>query len=61
MLTQILTAIALVLVIEGLMPCINPDAWKGVMRQLAEYDSHRIRQVGLGSMIVGALLLAVIH
>lgn len=61
MLTQILTAFALVLVIEGLMPSINPGAWKGAMRQLLEHDSERIRQFGLGSMIVGALLLAIIH
>ncbi len=61
MLTQILTAVALVLVIEGLLPCINPGAWKNAMRQLLEADNDRIRQVGLGSMIVGALLLAFVH
>ena len=61
MLTEILTAVALVLVIEGLMPCINPGAWKQAMRQLLETDEGRLRWFGLGSMIVGALLLAIVH
>ncbi len=59
--TEILTAVALVLVIEGLLPCINPGGWKQAMRQLLETDEDRLRWFGLGSMITGALLLAIIH
>ena len=59
--TEILTAVALVLVIEGLLPCINPGGWKQAMRQLIETDEDRLRWFGLGSMIAGALLLAIVH
>ena len=61
MLTQILTAIALVLVIEGLLPCISPVAWKNAMRQMIDTSDDKLRQFGLVSMIIGAVVLAIIH
>ena len=61
MLTQILTALALVLVIEGLLPSIAPAAWKNAMRLMIEYHDDKLRQYGLVSMIIGALILVFIH
>ena len=55
---EILAAVALVLVIEGLVLSISPGAWKQAMRQLLEADESRLRLGGIGCMAAGALLLA---
>jgi uncharacterized protein YjeT (DUF2065 family) len=55
------TALALVLVFEGLMPAINPGGWRRMFEQLMRFDDEQIRRFGLGSMVVGLLLLWVIQ
>ena len=57
----LLTAIALVLVIEGLLPAIAPKAWRESLQQIMQFDDRTIRTVGLGSMIIGAGLLYLIN
>ncbi|MCF6264752.1 MAG: DUF2065 domain-containing protein [Xanthomonadales bacterium] len=58
MTTELLTALALVLMIEGVMPGIFPAAWRKALRSLAEMDDRNIRWIGLGSMLAGAVLLS---
>ncbi len=53
----LLCAIALMLVIEGLLPFIAPGAWRDAFRRLTERSDGQIRFIGLTSMIVGLLLL----
>ncbi len=55
--TEILTAFALVLIIEGIMPGIFPAAWKKALRALADMEDKQIRWIGLGSMLAGAIFL----
>jgi uncharacterized protein YjeT (DUF2065 family) len=50
-------ALALLLVFEGLMPAINPAAWRRVFERLLGLDDHQIRMAGLASMVLGLLLL----
>ncbi len=50
-------AIALVLIIEGLMPFISPAYWRTMLAAADELDDNVIRGVGLGSMLVGVTLL----
>lgn len=54
-------ALALVLVFEGLLPAINPGGWRRMFEQLLRFDDEQIRRFGLGSMVVGLLLLWVIQ
>ena len=54
-------ACALYLVIEGLMPFVNPAALKRTLLQLAQLDDRTVRVVGLASMIAGAVLLFVVR
>lgn len=54
-------ALALLLVFEGLMPAINPAAWRRVFEQLMRLDDHQIRMAGLASMVAGLLLLWVLQ
>lgn len=55
--TDLLAALCLVLVIEGLLPLAFPRAWKSMVRQIAEVDERTIRIVALTSVISGLLLL----
>jgi hypothetical protein len=50
-------AVALYLVLEGLMPFANPGCMKRALARLAELDERTLRIAGLVSMIAGAMLL----
>jgi len=58
---EILTAVALVLVIEGLLPFISPDAFRSAMQSILSRDNNTMRIIGLSSMIVGVLILTVVR
>ncbi len=50
-------ALALVLVIEGVLPFISPKGWRGVFEKVLKLSDGQIRFYGLGSMVVGLTLL----
>jgi uncharacterized protein len=50
-------AFALYLVLEGLMPFLNPGAMKRTLLQLAGLEERTLRMAGFASMVAGALLL----
>lgn len=54
---SLLTAFALMLVIEGLMPFLLPGAWRDTFRRLIEMNDGQLRFIGLSSMLAGLLLL----
>ena len=58
---EILTAVALVLVIEGLLPFIGPGKYRELVAQIARLGDNQIRTFGLTSMIAGLLLLFVVR
>jgi len=51
---------ALVLVFEGVLPALNPGAWRRLFEQLMQLPDHQIRAFGLGSMLVGLVILWVL-
>jgi uncharacterized protein YjeT (DUF2065 family) len=57
MATDILTALALVLILEGLLPGLAPTAWMKVMQDAMKIGPRGIRIAGIISMVSGALLL----
>jgi hypothetical protein len=59
--SDLLTAIALVFVIEGLMPFINPDAIRKVFLMASQMDNQTLRFLGFTSMMVGLILLYVVR
>jgi uncharacterized protein YjeT (DUF2065 family) len=59
--TELLIAFALVLVIEGIMPFINPEGLKKVFIMAAQMDDATLRFVGLTSMLLGVALLYIVH
>lgn len=50
-------AVALVLVIEGIMPFISPHSWRNTMLQASQLPDKVLRILGLASMLFGVLLL----
>ncbi|MEO9102344.1 MAG: DUF2065 family protein [Burkholderiaceae bacterium] len=51
------SAFALVLVIEGLLPLAAPALWRRMFMQLLQLQDGQLRFFGLGSALVGLLLL----
>ena len=52
-----LIAIALVLVIEGLMPALNPKVFRRTMQTISGMNDRFLRSWGLFSMTLGAVLI----
>lgn len=55
--SDLLVALALVLIIEGLLPGLAPSTWLKVMRDAAKMGPQGIRIAGIISMLSGAFLL----
>jgi uncharacterized protein YjeT (DUF2065 family) len=53
----LLTALALVLLIEGALPFIAPSFWRDAFRRITQLNDGQIRFVGLSAMLAGLLLL----
>ena len=58
---DLLTAFALMLIIEGLLPMIAPQAWQSAMQELSRHHPKFIRIGGIVSMLAGAFLLNFLH
>ena len=54
---DLLTAFALLLIIEGLLPMLAPQMWQKVMQDLSNSNPKIIRIGGIISMLAGAVLL----
>jgi uncharacterized protein YjeT (DUF2065 family) len=55
--TTFLMALALMLILEGVLPFIAPTLWRDTFRRITQMTDGQIRFVGLSSMLVGLLLL----
>ena len=55
----LLGALALVLVIEGLLPFLSPQTWRSVFERATRMSDGQIRFLGLSSMIAGLVMLVV--
>jgi uncharacterized protein YjeT (DUF2065 family) len=59
--TEILTALALVLVLEGMLPFISPSRYRRMVAEITRLGDNQIRNIGLVVMIAGLLLLFVVR
>jgi uncharacterized protein YjeT (DUF2065 family) len=57
----LLTALALMLIIEGILPFLMPALWRETFRRLTELTDGQIRFIGLTSMLAGLLLLLLVR
>lgn len=51
------TALALVLVIEGLLPFFSPQSWRRMVQQIAHLQDGQIRFFAFLAIIAGLLML----
>lgn len=58
---DLLAALALLFVIEGVWPFLSPDGMRRALLRLAEQDDRALRVVGLVSMLVGVVLLNLVR
>jgi uncharacterized protein YjeT (DUF2065 family) len=54
-------AFALYLVLEGVLPFLNPGAAKRALAVMSQLDDRVLRRIGLGSMITGCILLFIVR
>lgn len=57
----LVAAVALMLVIEGILPFTAPRMWREVFRRLTEMSDGQIRFAGLTSMMAGLIILFLTH
>jgi uncharacterized protein YjeT (DUF2065 family) len=58
---DLFAAFALFLVLEGIVPFLNPQRLKRAIAQLLSVPDSQLRFAGLGSMVCGLLLLVFIR
>ena len=57
MAANLIAALGLMLIVEGLMPLLSPPAWRDAMRRIGALRDGQIRFIGLASAVAGLLLL----
>jgi len=55
----LLTAFGLMLVIEGILPLLLPQAWRETFRRMIEFKDGQLRFVGLISIVGGVILILI--
>ncbi len=54
-------ALALMLVIEGILPFAYPDGFRKMLRMVGEMDDRSLRNTGLFTMLAGLALLYLVR
>jgi uncharacterized protein YjeT (DUF2065 family) len=52
-----LPALALMLVMEGMLPFLSPNAWREAFTRMTQLSDGQLRFMGLVSMLAGLLIL----
>ena len=51
----LLTAFGLMLVIEGILPLLLPEAWRDTFKRMVELKDGQLRFIGLASIVGGCV------
>lgn len=54
---DLFAALALVMIIEGIIPFVSPQGYKNTMQQLTSMPESTLRSIGFGLMLVGVVSL----
>ena len=54
---DLFAALALVMIIEGVIPFVSPQGYKNTMQQLTSMPESTLRGIGFGLMLVGVVSL----
>jgi len=58
---DLLAALALLMVIEGVVPFLNPQSLRRMLVTVAQLDDRTLRSAGLTSMILGVVMLYLVR
>lgn len=58
---SIVTALALMMVFEGIMPFISPSAMRKALLQVLQQSDGTIRAIGAGAMLSGLVLIFLVR
>ncbi len=58
---DLLTAIALMLIIEGILPFVSPRNLRRALFSIVQHNDKSLRLTGLGTMLAGVVLLYLIR
>ncbi|MBA6391028.1 DUF2065 domain-containing protein [Colwellia sp. BRX10-3] len=61
MLSILLMALAIALIIEGLIPALFPNKWRAYVLKLANEPVNNIRQIGFFLVLIGVILFWVVN
>jgi uncharacterized protein YjeT (DUF2065 family) len=55
------SALALVLIIEGILPFLSPNSFKETMLRITQMPEKNLRTMGFAAMLAGVLLLYLVR
>jgi hypothetical protein len=58
---DLFAALALLLVLEGILPFLAPARWREMIMQIGQMSDQQLRWVGLCSMALGLILLTFVR
>ncbi|MDH3831983.1 MAG: DUF2065 domain-containing protein [Gammaproteobacteria bacterium] len=58
---DLLAALALLLVIEGMVPFLNPQSLRRLLETVSQLDDRTLRITGFISMLCGVLMLYIVR
>lgn len=58
---DLLTALALVFILEGIMPFINPEGLRKMFLLAVQLDNTTLRFIGISSMLLGLVILYIVR
>lgn len=61
MTSSLISTIALVLVVEGILPLTAPNLWRETFTRMIRLSDGQLRSVGLVSMLGGLLILIMVR
>ncbi|MDM8547102.1 DUF2065 domain-containing protein [Candidatus Venteria ishoeyi] len=61
MFNDLWAALALMLIFEGMMPFLNPELWRKLLRSALELDNRQLHWFGFFIMATGLLLLYLVR
>ena len=59
--SDLFAALALYLVIEGLLPFVSPEGWRRSLQLIAGLTDSQLRVFGLSLIVVGLLALTLVR
>jgi uncharacterized protein YjeT (DUF2065 family) len=58
---DLLVAIALLLILEGIMPFLSPEGLRKTLVMISHMNDNTLRFIGLSAMVLGSLLLYAVN